>query len=119
MSFSAINSVIYLDTQEFTTSAGDNDNVSLASSNFDVTCTANNDRITGFIPPENRDGAQVWITNLSPANKLIIPHDTGSTAGFRFILTPFTEVELDPGTSQHFGFWAGIGWLPIRPGLFV
>ncbi len=119
MSFQTINDVIYLDSQPYTTTSGDNHDVSLASSNFQVTCTADGDGLTGLIPPLNSDGAQVWVQNASSTNTLVIKsNNSGSTSGYRFILTPFTTLSLEPGEAQQFGFLPSVGWLPIRTGTY-
>lgn len=120
MAFQTINDVLYLDSQAFTTSTGDNDDLALSSSNLQVTCTSDGDRLTGLIPPLNSDGAQVWVQNASPSNTLEIPNnDGGSTAGFRFILLGgSTLLTLEPGQCQHFGLLPGTGWIPLRPGTF-
>lgn len=121
MSFQTVNDVIYLDSQQFTTVTGDNHDVSIASSNLQVTCTSDNDALTGLIPPLNMDGGQVWITNASLTNTLIIKNNnSGSSAGYRFILGgSFTTQTLEPGECQHYGFLPAVGWLPLRPGVFA
>lgn len=111
MAFSTYNDVIYLDAQDFTTTTGDNHDVAIASSNFHVTCTSNNDAITGIIPPMNQSGGQVWVTNVSSSNKLVIKNNVGSTSGYRFIMD--ADLTLMPWESQHFGLAMGTGWVVV------
>lgn len=120
MSFTTINDVIYLDPQLFTTTTGDNDNVPLSSSSLQVDCTSDNDAVTGLIPPLDKSGCTVWVTNASAANTLLIPNnDTGSTDGFRFILGGgSTMLTLEPGQSQQFTFKQGVGWVALQRGIF-
>lgn len=112
MSLKTIDGIIYLDAQAFTTVTGDNHDLAISSSNLQVTCTSDNDGLTGFIPPISDDGGQVWVTNASSSNKLVLKANTGSTAGYRLIL-PDGNLTIQPGGSQQFGLAPGVGWIPI------
>jgi hypothetical protein len=114
MSLRTINSIVILDSIPFATAAGDNHDVAVASSNYQVTPTNDGDAITGLSPSCGaEDGAQCWLTNASATNTLVLKNnDSGSTAGFRFIL-PLGNLTLAPGASQHFGLAPSVGWIPI------
>lgn len=112
MAFTTYNGVIYLDPESFTTAAGDNNDVLISSSGFRVTCTSNNDAITGLNHPMGSGGAQVWISNVSSSNVLVLKaNNTSSTSGYRFVMGK--DIKLLPAQSQHFGFIDGVGWVPI------
>lgn len=118
---SQLNNIEIIDPQPLTTSAGDNDDVSLSSSQLWVTCTADNDTLTGLVTPMSTDGMLVWVINVSASNTLVIPdNDTGSTDGYRFVLGGgSTSLTLEAGQGQLFRLVSGTGWIPVRTGTFA
>lgn len=115
------NSILHIDPQEFTTVSGDNDDVVLDSSQLWITCTDDNDALTGAIPPMSTSGSLLWVRNVSASNTLVVKNnDTGSTDGYRFILGGgSTTLTLEPGQGQQFSFISGTGWVPLRLGTYA
>lgn len=112
MSFEVIDDTIYMSPHVMTLESGDNNNVEIQSSNFQVVCSTDNDTITGLRAKNDYDGGQVWITNAIPDKNLILKANSSSSdAGYRFII--LQDVILKPLESQHFGFSLGQGWIPI------
>lgn len=116
-----INNLVIIDPQNFTTTTGANNDVPLDSSILNVTCTSDNDSITGLTIPMAINGALLWVVNVSATNTLIIENDNaGSTSGYRFILGGgSTTLTLEAGQGQQFIFTSGTGWAPLRVGTFA
>lgn len=80
------NGVLSLDSNLYTTSSGDNNDVPVNSSLLYVTVSNNNDAITGLALGDN-SGALVFVVNTGPTNNLVIKNNSGSSSATNVILT--------------------------------
>lgn len=118
MAIQTFNNFLVMPGQTFATSAGDNDDVALTSSILVATATNDNDIITGCAPPIEIGGGFLWIANASLANTLVLSaNDTGSTAGYRFVMSG--NMTLETRQSGIFFFVSPLGWFPYIPGVIA
>lgn len=102
-----IGGVFAMDSNLFTTSTGENNDIPLSSSLFYVVTTNNLDSITGIVPNIN-DGWLIFVVNTTAGNNLIIKNNSASSLtnnriltadGLDYILPPFNTAILGYDTT--------------------
>lgn len=101
MAIQNINGRFFMDHFDFTTSAGDNDDIDAKASCIVVDTANNNDAITGIISETELSGEMLWLLNIHATNNLVLKHnDAGSTykiysrTGADVTVAPYKHIQL-------------------------
>ena len=114
-----IEGYLSLDLTTFTTSNGDNNDVSILASRVRIITSNDNDSITGItsnlLDPESISPI-IFITNGNLINNLILKHsNNNSSSNNQFYFPNQSDYILKPTFTQPFGY-AGGKWRPIVVG---
>jgi len=109
MAFQHINGFLFMNHFDFGTALGDNHDVASDSTCIAAVPTNNNDAITGVVTPIATTGCLLWILNGHATNNLVLKHNTGSSAGNRFLFASGSDLTLEPFKMIQFLFMDQVG----------
>lgn len=99
-----INGAVYFDSQAFTTSSGDNNDVPMNGSLMYIVISNDNDAITGIVPDSNL-GFLAFVVNIGPTNNLVIKNNSsGSAVGNRILTYSGSDVTVAPLQTALLGY---------------
>lgn len=103
-----LNGFLTIDNFPFTTSSGENNDVAIEASGVSVTTTNDGDSITGFstgLTPAGAASTVIFVANASPTNKLILKHNSSSSAaGNRIFIRNLVDLVIQPLQVQQLRF---------------
>lgn len=110
-----IGGLVEFDEFNYTTPAGTNNDVMIAGTRVQVTCTNDLDTITGLTTGGDTTDALVFLVNVSTTNRLVITHnDSGSAAANRFLVSNGTSLTIPPRNLVVLGQVEGAGWAVFK-----
>lgn len=109
------NGTAFLDARTFTTSSGDNNDVEVQGSLLYVVTSNNNDAVTGLMADPSM-GWLLFLANASLTNKLVIKHNSSSSAsGNRIMVYNGMNLTLLPSQTVLIGYdVATAAWYVFR-----
>lgn len=109
--------LLSLDASVFTTSSGENNNVTLGGSLAEIVCSNELDSITGFDAGNMVDGYLILVVNTgSPTNNLKIKNNSSSSsAGNRILTADGSDYIISPFNTGILGYdTANQAWRVLR-----
>lgn len=105
-----ISGIIEFDAMSYSTTLGNNNDVSITGTRFLVSTTTDLDAFTGFMAGATHDG-MVFIINVHATNRLVLKYNnSGSISGNRIFTATGGDLLLLPGQLAIIGEQQGVGW---------
>lgn len=96
--------MLVVDSNNWATSSGENNDVAVAGSSMYVTVSNNLDSITGFDPGQVRNNL-MWVSNASASNYLVIKNNSSSSVATNRIITADGQnITIPPSNTVLLGY---------------